>query len=158
MAYPVITSWGTPDSFQSIRSASAPSFGFPMISPSQTTTVSAPMKNLPSTLAATFCAFSRASLTTWSSGSSPGRTSSGTSPGCTSNSTPADASSSTRRGDAEARTTLPALVIFLLPLFLFILQPSHFHVDLLNTLLFLPVPFPVLLLDEIENHRPANDH
>src|SRR6266568_6137116 len=153
MAKPVTTECATPESLNSILAASSPSFGFPMISPSHTTTVSAPMKNRPSTLPATSMAFPRASRSTWSSGSSPGRASSGILPANTSNSTPADANSSTRRGEAEARIILAfSRSILVLPF------PCFFLVNPLELFLLLPVLLPVLFPDEVESYGAADDH
>src|SRR5450631_443570 len=154
-----MTSWFRPDSTDSIRKASVSSAGLPMIFSSRTTTVSAPMKNLPLVVPATASAFSSDSRMTCSDGFSPGRTASLISAGPTLNSMPASAINSVRRGDADASTIVPWLAIAL-PLRWFIrwwrrLVPRF--AGLMLSLHILPVLCPVLLADLQQNEDPGDD-
>jgi len=102
---PVCTWWVRPDRSRSMRVASCWPDGFPSVSPSMTTTVSAPKTKLPAGQEAATCrAFSRAARRANSSGGSPCWISSTIWLGWTSKSKPAWRNNSRRRGEAEART------------------------------------------------------
>src|SRR6516165_1568394 len=111
MATPVVTSWGLPESLRSMRAASPASLGFPIISPPQTTAVSAPMKKRSAVNPATARAFASASLRTPSWTLSSGRNASGMPLGIASTGIPADASSAARLGEADARMIFLAVCI-----------------------------------------------
>src|SRR5208337_1221223 len=101
---PVCTWWVRPDRSRSMRAASCGPDGFPSVSPSMTTTVSAPKTKLPAGQEAATCmAFSRAARRANSSGGSPCWISSTIWLGWTSKSKPALRNNSRRRGEAEAR-------------------------------------------------------
>src|SRR5437867_6492068 len=87
-----------------MRTASCVLPGFPRISPSRVTTVSADRITERETRDATSMPFSRATRTTNSSGVSPAAGTSAIEDGMTENGTPRIASSSFRRGDCEAST------------------------------------------------------
>src|SRR5512135_2907085 len=101
-ATPVTTSWPRPASKESIRRASARSFGLPSASPSTTTSVSAATTRASGAVARTAAAFSRARRSAPSKGDSPSRRVSSTSDARTSNDSPIAARISRRRGDEEA--------------------------------------------------------
>ena len=100
---PVSTSWTRPPSLPSISAAWPRSLGFPRISPSRTTMVSAARTRSPEMAAATRSALSSALARTRAREGRP-PVSSSTSAGLTMTSNPASRRRSRRRGDPDART------------------------------------------------------